>query len=197
MEKIKLAENLYMFAQKHKWHIQANTYLLKGKPNILIDAGFFIDEKVDLVILTHCHVDHCKFAREYQKRSAKVAASKEAAKELSEASEIVSSKLARLLFGTKLKQFKVDKILTDGEIIDNGNFKLKVLKVPGHTPGSIALFDEEKRILFTGDTWNGRQHGTWNHPGGNFNELQNSIDILRNLKPKLLCPGHGDVIGKS
>ncbi len=197
MKKVKLLENLYMFSQKHKWHTQANTYLLKGEPNILIDAGFLMDEKIGLVILTHCHVDHFKFAEEYQKRNVKIAASKEAAKELNEASEVVSSKFARLIFGTKLRQFKVDKILTDGEIIDNGNFKLKVLKVPGHTPGSIALFDEEKRILFTGDTWNGKRRGTWNHPGGNLNELEKSTKMLERLNPKLICPGHGDVVERS
>ncbi len=172
--------------------------MLKGKPNILIDAGFLIDEDVDLVILTHCHFDHHKFAKEYQKRGAKILASREAAEELKKASEIVAPKRFRELFKTIPNPIDVDIILEQVDNIENENFKLKVLKVPGHTPCSIALFDEAKKILFSGDTWYGDDViGTWNHAGGNLNELQKSVNLLKSLNPKLLCPGHGDVVGES
>ena len=39
----------------------------------------------------------------------------------------------------------------DGYIFDLGNRKLRVISIPGHTPGSIALLDEERRILISGD----------------------------------------------
>lgn len=49
----------------------------------------------------------------------------------------------------------------DGDIFDLGDKKLKVLEVPSHTLGCIALFEEKKGWLFTGDimlTWE-----VWGH----------------------------------
>ncbi len=40
----------------------------------------------------------------------------------------------------------------DGDIINLGNRELKVISIPGHTPGSIALLDEEMKVLISGDT---------------------------------------------
>lgn len=42
--------------------------------------------------------------------------------------------------------------LREGEIINLGGRDLEVILIPGHTPGSIALLDRERRILFSGDT---------------------------------------------
>lgn len=39
----------------------------------------------------------------------------------------------------------------DGEIIDLGNRQLKIVEIPGHTPGSIAVIDQKYRRAFTGD----------------------------------------------
>jgi glyoxylase-like metal-dependent hydrolase (beta-lactamase superfamily II) len=198
MEKVKIAENLFLFAQTDEEGLFANTYLLKGMPNIVVDAGIFVDENVGLVVLTHCHLDHHKFAEEYQKGGAKLAASREAAEELRKASEVVAPRNTREFFNNAPMPIKVGIILSGNQIIENGNFKLRVLNVPGHTPGSIALFDEEKQILFSGDTWyGGNKIGTWNHPGGDFNELQKSVSMLKSLKPKLLCPGHGNAVGEA
>lgn len=44
------------------------------------------------------------------------------------------------------------KALHDGEVIDIGTRKLKVLFTPGHTKGSICLLDEANKIIFAGDT---------------------------------------------
>lgn len=41
--------------------------------------------------------------------------------------------------------------LHDGERIDLGGRALRVVEIPGHTPGSIALFDESTRLLLSGD----------------------------------------------
>jgi glyoxylase-like metal-dependent hydrolase (beta-lactamase superfamily II) len=40
----------------------------------------------------------------------------------------------------------------DGNVIDLGDRRLEVLHVPGHTPGSIALWEAESGLLFSGDT---------------------------------------------
>ena len=40
----------------------------------------------------------------------------------------------------------------DGNSIDLGGRRLEVIEIPGHTPGSIAILDVERRVLFSGDT---------------------------------------------
>jgi len=42
--------------------------------------------------------------------------------------------------------------LADGDVLDLGDRALRVLHVPGHSPGSLALYDEEGGLLFTADT---------------------------------------------
>ena len=45
----------------------------------------------------------------------------------------------------------VTRSLRDGDVIDLGDRRLRVLHLPGHTPGSIVLLDEDLRWLYTGD----------------------------------------------
>ena len=83
----------------------------------------------------------------------------------------------------------------DGEEIVTGKYKFKILETPGHTAGSISLFEERNGILFSGDTWFGDDiFGRYDLPSGNEKELFKSIKRLKSLKIKILCPGHSDVI---
>ena len=191
VEKIKLQENLYVYRQTNEPSVIANTYVLMGSPNILIDAGFMVDEKIEKVILTHSHFDHSKNALMYQDKGAKILASNKAEKELLNASQIVSPEDIRKMFNWKIKKLKINQTLEENQIIENENFKLKVISVPGHTPCSIALYDEKKQILFSGDTWfGGERVGRTDLPGGNSDELKKSVEKLKKLKPKLILPGH-------
>ncbi len=191
MEKIKLQENLYVYRQTNEPGIIANTYVLIGNPNILIDAGFMVEEKIGKVLLTHCHFDHHQYAKKYQEKGAKILASKKATEELKKASQIVSPDYFRKKFNAKIESITVDEILEENQAINNGNFKLKIIYVPGHTPGSIAFYDEEKKMFFSGDTWYGGERiGSYKFPSGDLEQLKISVEKLKNLKPKFLFPGH-------
>lgn len=43
------------------------------------------------------------------------------------------------------------KPVWDGDVFDLGNRKLRIIGLPGHTPGSIAILDEKYRVLISGD----------------------------------------------
>jgi glyoxylase-like metal-dependent hydrolase (beta-lactamase superfamily II) len=88
---------------------------------------------------------------------------------------------------------KPDILLKDGDILETGGLKFKVLHTPGHSRGSICLLGEG--VLFSGDTlFNGGVGRTdlarW---GGDYNA------IIKSIKTKLLAlddditvyPGHG------
>ena len=85
------------------------------------------------------------------------------------------------------------KLLKDNDIIDIGSREIKVLHTPGHSPGHICLFEEEKGYLYSGDLiYQGTLYA--NYPSTNPLHFKQSIDKLSNLKniTKIL-PAHNDI----
>ncbi len=67
-----------------------------------------------------------------------------------------------------------------------------VLHTPGHTPGSIVLYDQERSVLFSGDTLFAGGVGRTDLPHGDSSALRRSLDRLLALPPKTrVIPGHG------
>ena len=76
----------------------------------------------------------------------------------------------------------------DGEEIDLGNRKLKIVHLPGHTPGSIAILDISRRVLISGDPI--QEHGRIFM----FGEHRNMRDYIRSLeKLEKLIPGFDEI----
>src|SRR5258708_8452990 len=46
------------------------------------------------------------------------------------------------------------RLLEEGDVLDLGGRRLQVMHTPGHSPDCICLFDEERGLLFGGDTIN-------------------------------------------
>ncbi|NYZ78552.1 MBL fold metallo-hydrolase [Candidatus Micrarchaeota archaeon] len=75
-----------------------------------------------------------------------------------------------------------------------GGFELEVIHTPGHTPGSVCLFDRKGRILFSGDTlFAGGYFGRTDLTGGDGQELMKSLEKIKKLGYKVLCPGHDEI----
>ena len=82
---------------------------------------------------------------------------------------------------------EADILFEEGDTV--GPFK--VLHVPGHTAGSVCYYDEKAGILFTGDTLFQGDHGRTDLPGGNMDQLRQSLKRLLSMKGEtLVCPGH-------
>jgi len=96
---------------------------------------------------------------------------------------------------------KVDRALQDGEVVEALG-GLRVIHVPGHTPGSIALYQPERQILFCGDAiFNRSPMG--GKQGIRFPPSIVSVDSIRAqaaarklaaLPVEVLCCGHGEPI---
>ena len=85
-----------------------------------------------------------------------------------------------------------DRRLSEGDLIEIGNVKLRVIHTPGHSPGSIALLAED--YVFSGDTLFAGSIGRYDLPGASLNELVNSLKKLLTLPDHVeVCPGHGPV----
>ncbi|MCK4247341.1 MAG: MBL fold metallo-hydrolase, partial [Methanomicrobia archaeon] len=72
-------------------------------------------------------------------------------------------------------------------------YRLEVLHTPGHTDGSICLYDEAKKIMFSGDTFFIDGIGRTDLPSGNEEALKESLERLASLDIEKVYPGHGRV----
>lgn len=88
----------------------------------------------------------------------------------------------------------IDVALKDGDTVMVGNEPLEVIAVPGHSPGSIALYSKEGGFVITGDALFKGSIGRTDLPRGDFRTLVNSVKSrLLTLPPEtVVLPGHGD-----
>nr|ABD75791.1 hypothetical protein [uncultured bacterium] len=109
------------------------------------------------IVLTHCHADHTGSVTELVKRTnAQVIAHQNEVPYLLQQQPLpASSTFQKVLRAVADKIFsahidRVDTTVVDGDTIDALG-GLQVIHVPGHTPGSMALYQPERRIMFFGD----------------------------------------------
>lgn len=165
-----------------------NCYYIDDDKKVLIDAGAFVDRPVELVILTHCHYDHTAFLRKILEKNqgCNVAVSLKDREAVEEASE----KTADWMFQAEAKPIRVSMSLKEGQVINTGNYNLKVLETPGHTDGSIVLWDSKKKLLFSGDTVFVDGYGRTDFPSGSQEAMCHSLKRIARLKPKIVLAGH-------
>ena len=177
----------------HKiWKLNAdsNVYFLE-KEKIVIDTGWpqYKSEvqaelskvtdlkKVKKVIFTHLHYDHIGNFELFP--NASFYASKE---EISYFKENPSKAVLELSLAKKFAKVKLNVL----DKLDG----FDILKVPGHTCGSIALFYKKEKILFSGDTLFFNGMGRIDLPNSSPEEMDNSLKRLKKTKYKILAPGH-------
>lgn len=184
---------------------QENTYVLfdETKECIVIDPGCsdesenvqlksFIDKhklKVELLLNTHCHVDHI-LGNRFMKQTFNVNLLIHRAEEPTlKAAEVYAPS-----YGFHEYQHQpADAFLEEGDIITMGNQSLAVLFVPGHSPGHVAFYSEENRVLVGGDVLFYNSIGRTDLPGGNHDQLIKSIHTKLFTLPDSVkvYPGHG------
>lgn len=142
------------------------------------------------VINTHLHVDHAvgdKFVAD--KFKVPVLGHK--------SDETLGARMQQqaMMFGMreKLDAVSLTSYLEDGDKVKVGDGELDVLHVPGHSPGSIALYDPEGKYVIVGDALFDGSIGRTDLPGGDFRTLINSIrsKLLTRPDDTTVYPGHG------
>ncbi len=177
----------------------SNAYLIDARRKSLVDAGMDgrrvlegIGKGLELVILTHCHYDHIGAVPDIVAATgAKVALHE---KDISLLNDDRASVAA--MFNAPRPRFAIDIVLKDNDVIDLGDSSLKVIHTPGHTPGSICLYNESTKELLTGDTvFEGGSFGRTDL-GGDAGEMVRSLEKLTKLDVSILYPGHGGVVDR-
>lgn len=143
------------------------------------------------LIDTHMHLDHI-FGNLYVKE--RYGLPVRAAKADEFLGLTLNDQAARFRLPVKAEDHGIDMELKDGDVLHVGGEELRVLAVPGHSPGSIALYAPESGFVITGDALFAGSIGRTDLPGGDFATLVGSIrDKLLKLPPEtVVLPGHGD-----
>jgi len=184
----------------------SNIYLISGgEKTVLVDSGigFQADDiiaslkkmlngrRLDVLVLTHRHYDHVGGANAIIKEfGPRTYVGKKDAEPLRKGDR--SSTLGAQ-FGGPLDPMNVEE-LNDGDVIDIGEHRLRIINTPGHTIGSIAIYDEISGALFTGDTVFVGSIGRHDLPTGSGAQLIESLKKLNSLKINGFYPGHGPAV---
>ena len=194
--------NLYMLKTKKP---SCNSYLILGKQKkIFIDSGInehfkYLKKDIkqiglelddlNMVINTHEHVDHFGANRHLQDRVPILTHRYAATKIVSADDEVLRCRA----HGENPTGYQVHVWLENLNVVDMGDWFLKILHTPGHTSGSLCIYEPRKRVLISGDTV--FAHGTISQisTSGSYGEYINSLARLNTMKIDLLLPGHGSI----
>ena len=87
---------------------------------------------------------------------------------------------------------RADRSLHNGEVLEIGVMRFEVMHTPGHSPGSICLYERSQGILFSGDTLLRQLVGRTDIPGGTSRPLKLSLLKLCDLPDATrVFPAHG------
>jgi hydroxyacylglutathione hydrolase len=82
--------------------------------------------------------------------------------------------------------------LSEGGLVRFGEIRLRILHTPGHTEGSVCLLGEDDGLLFSGDTLFAGGWGRVDLPGGDAEQMVDSLARLELLDGHIdVLPGHG------
>lgn len=189
--------------------IDSNVYVIGNKEEImLIDTGtgysinYVINEikqlglnpkRIKYIVNTHCHIDHIggdNYIREISENVEILVHKNDAVFMINGDAHVIEP--TGLLGQEHIKPISVDRKLSEGDKIYISDYVFSVIHTPGHTIGSICLYDDEYKMLFSGDTVFLEGFGRYDFPTSNFNDLVKSIELLSTLNIKSLFPGHGE-----
>jgi hydroxyacylglutathione hydrolase len=96
-------------------------------------------------------------------------------------------------YGFTLEAVTAARDLREGEQVRIGDLVFDVLHLPGHTEGSICLYEERHALLLSGDVLFAGSYGRTDLPGGNDEQMVASLARLaREIPPSVrVLPGHG------
>jgi len=218
-----IVDGVYFIPGQDDFIPDSNTYVI-GKPSSgdlsVIDVGLmgkanykieFIQKLgIDLanikrVIMTHSHLDHIGCLPDFLKK----VPGAELWMHVSEA-DLLEQGDERALYGMDMFQsmcqsqygikpgtytFQTDRKLEGGEILEIGDMTWEVIHIPGHSEGSIGLYNRPGKILIPGDVvYADYAIGRFDLFGASGPQHKNSLMLLGELDVDVLLPGHNQIV---
>lgn len=181
-----------------------NCYFVKDSANSLciIDPADKANEiiskiekenlKLKAVIITHCHSDHiCAVSTLIKKyKDIKVFMSQVDIPGLND----TETNCAKVV-GVEVPNIDENRItgVKDGDTLQIEDMSFRVISTPGHTKGSIILYEKNLNVLFTGDTVFSNTYGRTDLKMGSHDDMRHSLDKIFASFDDVKCfPGHGE-----
>lgn len=182
-----------------------NSFIISDETGecVFIDPGFYYEEEHQeikdfiaenqlnpvKIVNTHCHFDHI-WGVEFVRNEYKIPF-------LAHAEDnfwVERATQQAEMFGFEMNSVaRADSFMVENEYIEFGNSRLKIIHVPGHSPGHVVFYSENDKILIAGDVLFYGSIGRTDLPGGDYQTLisniKNKLFDLPN-ETKVYC-GHG------
>jgi len=201
--------NIKPFYRCNIWHVRGRDR------DMLLDSGSGLVSLVEqvsllggrkvLAVASHTHFDHIGNHHEFAERwvheaEADILAAPEPAKILADVYATSDMFTALPPGGFDRNAYRVapapaTRLLKDGQIVDLGNRHFEVLHLPGHSPGSIALWEKATGVLFGGDViYDGQLLDDNYH--SDVADYVRSMERLRELPIRVVHGGHMPSFGR-
>lgn len=220
---IEVLPNIFMVKVPLPWPSPGavNSYIIRAKKPLVIDTGFNaeicyaallgamnkigVDYREADYFITHFHVDHIGLVGKLTKN---IYIGDEDAKILQD--DFFKPNILKFFIMNGFSQRDLEAIMRfrssvnlkgvnfqpvkDGEILEYGDYMLRAISTPGHTPGHMCLYDEKRRILFSGDhiLFNITPSIFYWKDHDSLSEYLNSLEKIYYLNANRAFPGHGD-----
>ncbi|WP_172135709.1 MBL fold metallo-hydrolase [Adlercreutzia sp. ZJ473] len=185
--------------------IQNNVYIISdGRGTMVVDPSCDAERivealggaRLDAIVITHAHWDHTDGAADLRALTG--------APVIASAVDAPSVEQPRDDTGTSHTAVpcEVDRTVGNGDVVEVGGMKWKVISTPGHTKGSICLFmvpqfgnhADGLPVLVSGDTLFAGTVGRTDFAGGSLSDMAASVRKLAKLPDDVaVLPGHNDL----
>ena len=201
---LEILEDLYFV---ERGYLNANHFVYRGDPPVLIDTAYLADfdttrqlitdlgvelAEVSTIVTTHCHCDHIGGNKRIQQLSG---------------CHIFMHDIGRIFIETRddwatwwkyynqqAEFFTPTHSLMDGETIDIGPHRFTVIYTPGHAADGIVLYNDKEKILLSSDTlWENdiAVHTVRVEGSAAAYHTKKSLEKLSALEVAVVYPGHG------
>ena len=191
------------------WHVRGR------ERDLLVDSGTGVvslreqvralAERPLLAVASHIHFDHIGSHHEFAERAAHAAEAEILARPDRDRTVIdkyVTDDIFSMMppawpgaAGYVIAPAPPTRVLEDGDVIDLGDRHFEVMHLPGHSPGSIGLWESATGILFSGDAvYDGELLD--DNADSSIPDYIRTMERLRELPVRLVHGGHGPSFGR-
>ncbi len=204
-----LPEGIRVF--ERGWLSSNNVLFVGDEQTALVDTGYATHVEqtlalvrhalggrpLDLIANTHLHSDHCggnaALQRAYPAVRTMIPPGHASAVE-----DWDTVALTYAPTGQTCERFRFDALLEPGRVIRLGRHEWQIHAAPGHDPHSAILFEPGSRTLISADAlWENGFGVVFPELEGisAFGEVAATLDVIEQLRPTAVIPGHGSVFG--
>jgi glyoxylase-like metal-dependent hydrolase (beta-lactamase superfamily II) len=214
----KLDDGISLIRESHiKPFYRCNIWHVRGRDrDLLVDSGMgvvslrdhvqLVCERPLVAVASHAHFDHIGGHHEFSERAVHAAEAEILAypsRRNTVADLWVSDSMFTVLPAKDYKAADYEvrpapatRLLQEGDVVDLGDRHFQIIHLPGHSPGSIALWEEASGILFSGDVvYDGELLDNAYH--SNVDHYLASMERLRKIPARVVHAGHFASFGRT